>query len=187
MAKELAIAFLTLFIGAHLVDPLGDAFDRPLSLFRDVDPAWIGYAMFALLVALSAELARTAWRTGNRNQAAVYLGGVGTLSLIALTPSFSTLHTLATLVTLLGMFANYAWLLDQYDLPYWLTAHLSIVLLLALANFLFPDGFWQKSLDLYLLAAALVHEQAMRKSLARPGPAPVDAPTTKSQPAATVS
>ena len=169
MAKGLAIAFLITLVGGHLADRQGDAFGRPLSLFRDVEPAWIGYVMFALLIAIAVEVSRTARRLGNRNQTAVYAFVTCSLTVTALTPSYAPLHLLGAELSLFVLFANYAWLLDQNDMPYWLTAHLSIVLFLVLADAIASTGLWKKVLDLYLMAAVMIHHHAMEKSLATEG------------------
>lgn len=163
MIQGLAIAFLVAFVGGHLADQQGDAFTRPLSCFRDVEPHWIGYAMFALLVAIALEMAHTARRTHRQRQSAVYLVAASLLTLTALTPSYAPIHIFAANASLLTLFANYAWLLDQRDSPYWLTAHLSIPLALVAADVISPSGSWEKALDLYFMVAVLIHHHAMTR------------------------
>ena len=165
MAKGLAIAFLIAFVGGHLADREGDAFDRPLSLFRDVEPAWIGYAMFVLLIALAAEMGRTAWRLRYRSQVAVYVFVACSLTVAALTPSFAPLHILSANVSILALFLNYACLLERNNQHLWLAVHLTIPLLLVLADLFGTTGMWEKGQDLYFVAAVVIHHHVMEKSL----------------------
>ncbi|MGD9632478.1 MAG: hypothetical protein AB7G28_18965 [Pirellulales bacterium] len=166
MLRGFVVVFVLLFLGAHLAGGQSGAFSRPLSCFRDVEPAWIGYAMFVVLVATACEMAHTARRVGDRNQFIVYSVVACSLALTAITPSGAGLHHLGVLVTLFTLFVNYAWQLDQRDMPYWLTLHLSIPLLLLTAIFLMlgPSGHWQKALDLYFMVAVVIHHQDMVQS-----------------------
>lgn len=185
MIRGLAIAFVVTFVGAHVSDQYGDALSRPLSCFRDVEPSWVGYTMFALLIAIATEMVRTAKRRGDRRQVLVYAVVVASLTIVALTPSNSALHSLAVFLTLVTLFGNYAWLLDQRDMPYCLTAHLSIPLALVAINFLVPSGGWEKALDLYFMAAVLIHHHAMtyERAMANPLSETVDiAHPAESQP-----
>src|SRR5690349_15617918 len=106
LAKGLIAAFLLAFVGGHLADQRGDAYARPMSLFRDVEPAWIGYVMFALLVALGVETARSAARL--RYWPQVIANGViaVALTVTALTPSFDSLHVLGANVAMVSLLAN---------------------------------------------------------------------------------
>jgi hypothetical protein len=180
MARAFAIAFLLLFVGAHVADRSGGAFYRPLSDFRYAEPAWVGYVLFALLIGIAATVGRTAWRIGNRNQFAVYVFVTLSLTVIAVTHSDTSLHHFAANLTILVLLANYAWLLDQSDKPYCLTAHLSIPLFLVLAMAVAVQaGFLLKLLDLYFMAAVMIHHHAMQTSLATTGnaqPRAVEAP-----------
>ena len=161
----LAIAFLIVFVAAHVVDGTGGAFDRPLSDFRYAEPAWVGYLMFVLMIAIAAEMSRIARRLRDRLQLAVYTTVTISLTVIALTPSNTPLHHLATDVTMLALTLNFAWLFDQRDMPYWLTASLSIPLLFAIAIAMYPSGSLQKLLDLYFMAAVMFHHHALARSL----------------------
>ena len=165
MAKGLGIAFLITLIGGHLADQEGDALERPLSLFRDVEPVWIGYAMFALLVALAAEMTRTAWRLSYRSQFVVYLFMTFTLTVTALTPSFVPLHTLSANVSMLTLFLNYAWLLYQNHKLFWLMVHVLIPTFLLRQDLIDTSGMWEKGMDLYLVAAVVVHHHFLEQGL----------------------
>jgi hypothetical protein len=163
MIHGLAIAFLVTFVAAHVFDPHGDAISRPLSAFRDIPAAWVGYTMFVLLIAIAALVTRVARRSGDRRQFHVYLVVTIALTIVAVTPSVSSLHDLAVVVTLATLLGNFAWLLDQADKPNLLTAHLAIPLALVALNFISPSGTWQKALDLYFMAAVMIHTHTMQQ------------------------
>ena len=169
MAKGLGIAFLITLIGGHLADQEGDAFERPLSLFRDVEPVWIGYALFALLVALAAEMTRTAWRLRYRSQFVVYLFMTVTLTVTALTPSFVPLHILSANIAMLTLFLNYAWLLYQNHKLFWLVVHVLLPTILLREDLIDTNGMWEKGMDLYLVAAVVVHHHFLEQGLPVPG------------------
>ena len=93
MVKTLGLAFALLLAYTHMANVQGDAYHRPLSLFRDYSPAWIGYALFVVLLAIGLEIARTAYRVGAKFRAVVYLVATGLLGVVAATPSQGDLHT----------------------------------------------------------------------------------------------
>ena len=165
MVKGLAIAFLITLIGGHLADQQGDAFDRPLSLFRDVEPVWIGYAMFALLIALAAETGRTAWRLRYVSQFAVYLCVTFVLTVTALTPSFDLLHILCANVLMLSLFLNFAWLLYHNDKLFCLVVHVLISSFLLSGDLRDSNGMWEKAMDVYLVTAVVAHHHILAKCL----------------------
>lgn len=180
MIRGLAIAFLITFVAAHVFDPHGDAITRPLSAFRDIPAAWIGYTMFALLIAIAVAVTRVARRHRDRTQFHVYLVATIALVMIALTPSATGLHNLAVYVALMALYWNYAWLLDQVDAPYWLTAHLSIPLAFVALDILSWGCFWQKALDLYFFTAVLIHTHTMQHPAANRVAAPAPTETNES-------
>lgn len=175
MIHGLAIAFLVAFIAAHVFDAHGDALTRPLSAFRDIPAAWVGYGLFTLLIAIAILVTRVARQTGDRRQYIVYLVVTIALAAIAVTPSASALHDIAVFVTLVTLLGNYAWLLDQADKPYLLTAHLSIPLALIALDAFSCGCVWQKALDLYFMAAVLLHTHTMQQ--------PATIPNAASEPA----
>lgn len=165
MVKGLAIAFLITLIGGHLADQQGDAFVRPLSLFRDVEPMWIGYALFTLLIALAAEMGRTAWRLHSVSQFAVYLCVTLVLTVTALTPSFDPLHILSANVVMLSLFLNFVWLLYHYDKLFFLVIHVLISSCLLSGDLRDSNGMWEKAMDLYLVAAVVAQHHILAKRL----------------------
>jgi hypothetical protein len=174
MIHGLAIAFLVAFVAAHVFDPHGDAITRPLSAFRDIPAAWVGYGLFALLIAIAVLVTRIARQTGDRRQFLVYFVVTIALTTIAVTPSASALHDLAVFVALVTLLGNYAWLLDQADKPYLLTAHLSIPLAFIALDAFSNGCVWQKALDLYFMTAVLIHTHTMQH--------PATIPTATPQP-----
>ena len=115
MVKLLGIVFGVLLACAHAADLQGDAYHRPLSMFRDYEPAWIGYALFGVLLAMGLETARTALRVQAELHAAVYLTATGLLAVVAATPSPDELHLQCALAAMAMMFVYYAALLYRGD------------------------------------------------------------------------
>lgn len=156
LAHGLVIAFLIAFVGAHLADQRGDAYVRPLSLFRDVEPAWIGFVMFGLLVALGVETARSAARLRYWGQVAANLFIAAALALTALTPSYDEFHTLGANVAMVALVANIGVLLFLHDQWFWLAIHLVTPATLAFGALASGYGVWQKGMILYFLAATAI-------------------------------
>lgn len=165
MVKLFALTFAALLICAHLADLQGDAYDRPLSMFRDYEPAWIGYAMFGLLLAIGLETARTALRVRAEWHAAVYAVAISLLAAIAATPSNDATHLECAAVAMAMMFVYYAVLLYRSDQMFWLIMHLLMPSVLMMAARYESYGVWQKSLILYYLAAAVIHQHFLAQWL----------------------
>ena len=152
-AQGLVIAFLIAFIGGHLVDQEGNAYARPMSLFRDVEPTWIGYVMFGLLIALGMETARSAARLQYWSQIIANGFIASALAVTALTPSFDSLHVMGANVAMIALLANITWLLFQHEQWFWMAIHLITPASLAMGALTNGYGVWQKGMILYLLAA----------------------------------
>jgi hypothetical protein len=167
MVKLFGLVFAALLVCAHFADVQGDAYQRPLSMFRDYEPAWIGYALFGMLVAIGLETVRTAIRVQAELHAAVYLLATGLLAVVAATPSYDALHTTCALVALFMMYVYYAVLLYRGDSMFWLVLHLLTPSLLMMASRLESYGVWQKGMILYFLAAAVVHQGWLAQWLPR--------------------
>lgn len=165
MVKLLGIMFFVLLVGAHLADLQGNALDRPLSMFRDCQPQWIGYALFAVLIGIGAETTRTAWRLNCQVATLLYACFTGLLMLIAGTPSNDSIHLFGTGVVLLAMFVYFASLLYQCDSFFCLMIHLlmpSVMLMAARAG---SGGIWEKSMIIYFMVATLVHQHVLARWL----------------------
>lgn len=126
-----AIALLSTFVAGRLADQRGDAYARPMSLFRDVEPAWIGYVMFALLIALGAETARSAARLRCWPQLVANVLIASALVLAALTPSYDAPHSVGANLAMIGLMANVAALLFIHDEWSWLGIHVVTPVILA--------------------------------------------------------
>lgn len=165
MVKLFGVVFAALLVCAHVADLQGDAYERPLSMFRDYDPAWLGYALFGVLVAVGLETARTAYRVQAEFHAAAYLVATALLAVVAATPSYDSLHTACALTAMGLMFVYYAVLLYRADSMFWLVLHLLTPSLLMMASRLESYGIWQKGMILYFLMATVVHHHYLSQWL----------------------
>ena len=165
MVKLFGLTFAVLLVCAHIADAQGDAYVRPLSMFRDYEPAWIGYAMFGLLVAIGLETIRTAWRAEAAHHVAAYLVATALVAVVAATPSFDEIHIMCSLVAMVLLFAYYAAVLYRNDCWFWLFMHLLTPSVLMLASRLESYGIWQKGMILHFLAAAVAHQNFLSQRL----------------------
>jgi hypothetical protein len=168
MVKILGATFAAMLVCAHFADVQGDAYHRPLSMFRDYEPAWIGYALFALLIAIGFETIRTACRLRADVHVVMYLVFTGLLIAVAATPSTDSLHTTCALVAMAIMFVYYAVLLYLADELFWLVMHLLMPSFLMMGSQLESYGIWQKGMILYFLIAVVVHQGALAQWLPKP-------------------
>lgn len=127
-----------------------------MSLFRDVEPAWIGCVMPALLIALGAETALYAARLHSWTQLVAKVLIASALALTALTPSYDDLRIIGANVAMIGLMANVAALLFIRDQWFWLGIHLVIPVTLAFGAFANGYGVWQKGMILYFLVTTAV-------------------------------
>jgi hypothetical protein len=165
--KLLAAAFVVLLVYAHLADLQGDAYNRPLSMFRDYSPAWVGYAMFAILVAIGSITAVTAFRAQAYLQCGVYVFGTVLLTIVAATPSNSFNHLQISLLLMAIIFANFAarlWMNDEY---FWFAIHAFAPTILALLTKLESFGIWQKALVVYFVLVVVIDQTMYSQWLAR--------------------
>ncbi len=165
MVKTLGAGFSVLLVYAHLADVQGDAYLRPLSMFRDYDPAWIGYTLFAVLVAIGLAAARTAYRVEAELPMAAYLLFTALLTVIAATPSVDALHTTCSLFVMVGMFFYYLGVFYRNDSFFLLFMHLIAPSILMLASRLESYGVWQKGMILYFLLVVIIHEDSLASTL----------------------
>lgn len=170
MVKVLALAFTVMLVCAHLADAQGDAYHRPLSMFRDYQPAWIGYALFGLMLAIGVEIIRTACRLRAEGHVVVYLVLTGMLALVAATPSTDSVHTTFAVTAMAMMFIYYAVLLYRSDCLFWLVMHLLTPSILMLASRLESYGIWQKAMIVYFLAATVIHQHLLAQWLPKRRP-----------------
>jgi hypothetical protein len=169
MVKLFALTFAALLVCAHLADIHGDAYHRPLSMFRDYEPAWIGYAMFGLLLAIGVETVRTAIRVQAIGHAVIYAISIALLAAVAATPSNNHTHSECAAVVMAMMFVYYAVVLYRADQLFWLTLHLLMPSILMMAARYESYGIWQKGLILYYLCAGAIHHHCLAQWLPKFG------------------
>lgn len=165
MVKILATAFVALLVYAHAVDPLGEAYFRPLSTFRDFDPAWVGYALFGTLLGVGLGTARTAFRVQNEVQMAMSLLFTVLLAVVAATPSNDFYHLYCALILMASVTINLGVVLWSSDSIFWFVMHLLAPSILMWATRIESYGVWQKGLILYFLAATVAHESILAAGL----------------------
>ena len=161
MVKLFGVTFAALLVCAHLADLQGDAYARPLSMFRDYDPAWIGYALFGLLIAIGLETARTAYRVRSELHTFMYVLMTALLAFVAATPSNGDWHLMCALAAMAIMFVYYACLLYNSDSLFWLVMHLLWPSFMLMARHFEGYGVWQKGMILYFLIATIVHQSVL--------------------------
>ena len=153
--KPVAAAFLLLLAYAHTRDDWNAAVARPMSMFRDGGDAWIGDALFGLLLAagvlLLVQLVRLRWIL----DAAAVLGIAVMLAVVAATPSADTLHNFLAFLLLFLLYVYFATVFYRLE-SRWLYAHLTVPAVLVFVTRLHSYGLWQKSLILYYLFAVVL-------------------------------
>lgn len=168
MTKVFALSFVALLAWAHWSDLQGDAWSRPLSMFRDCEPAWTGAALFGLLLAVGLTAARTAWRASSPGEALVYLLATTLLAIVAATPSFDADHTCCAFLAMAMMFLFFALRLYAGDAFLGMLMHLLVPTGLMFALGSGGYGAWQKGMILYLVSAVVLHEEILAAGLRRP-------------------
>jgi hypothetical protein len=153
MVKSASAAFVLLLLGAHGMGDLSARLAEPLSVFRDGEEPWLGYALFAALLLVSLVYMWDVIRAGEEEEAII--AGLATLllSIVALTPSFQSFHVLSSVLLLLLLFGHYWRLLRDSGSP-WLIFHVLAPFALVLLSGCHSYGLWQKCLILYLVALA---------------------------------
>jgi hypothetical protein len=164
--KLLSLIFVGLLSWAQVVGG-AELADKPLSMFRDGDCGAVGYALFALLLAIGALMAAALNRVGRRGEAGVFVLAVVLLFVVLATPSLdSALHETGAAALLCLLFGYYAiqLVLAQSN---WLYFHLCLPI--ALAPLLgLGYGPWQKGLIVYLVLVINIHWQLLPAIHSRP-------------------
>jgi hypothetical protein len=157
--------FLALLAAAHVGDP--DAVDRPLSLYREERPV-VGYSLFGLLALVGGLHIRTYYRLGLGRELFAPAVSVVLLTVVALTPSPDTGHTLAAFVLLGLVFGWYALRLYRVASP-WLVVHLAVppLMFVYLGS---SYGVWQKLVIVYFLVTVNLDCLLAAGRLRLPGP-----------------
>jgi hypothetical protein len=169
--KLASFAFFLLLTYAHQAGDFDRTLAQPLSLFRDGGQAWVGYALFAVLLVIGWLYATALARSHREAEAAVAGLTVLLLVAVAVTPSWSSFHLFCSLLLLLLLFGYYARLLSRAARPL-LFAHLAVPTALALATGFHSYGLWQKSLIAYFVAVAVTHHHLVGRLPRQGGPWP---------------
>jgi hypothetical protein len=154
--KLAAIAFFLLLVTAHCGGDLEEQLAQPLSLFRDGEKIWLGYALFSLLLMVGVLYTVMLARRQMEPEAIVSGFAVLLLLIVAATPSYSAFHLLTSLVLLTVLFGYYGLLLRRAN-SLWFLPHLMIPVILVLATRFHSYGLWQKSFISYIVLAAVIH------------------------------
>jgi hypothetical protein len=164
--KLASLAFFLLLVYAHADGESERLVGRPLSMFRDQEQAWMGYALFALLMLASSVYAAALARYRKWGEVAV--AGLTVLLLLALaaTPSTGELHLVCALALLALLFGYYAVLLYRAE-TFWLLAHLAVPVALALATRFHSYGIWQKGFIVYFVLAAVIRHHLLMRQISR--------------------
>jgi len=160
--KTLTLLFLLLLVVAHKLGNPDRLLDQPLSLFRDGDLAALGYALFALLVAMGALATTTAARASHWGEMVLFCVITFLLVVIALTPSYDSLHNLCVALAILLAFLYFAAFLAE---GLWLAVHCSFPIVLATITAFHSYGLWQKSLIIYLVMLLNVYYHLRRREI----------------------
>ena len=151
--KPLSIAFLGLLFWSQGL--AGELADKPLSMFRDGEFQIVGYALFALLLAIGALMAATLQRRGHSGEAAVFASALALLLIVVATPSLNAAHETAAALLLLTLFIYYAGQLASVRSGLVFIHLLMPVALVPLLGIGY--GPWQKGLIVYLLVVINIH------------------------------
>ena len=152
--KLLSLVFLTLLAWSQMV--VGDHLtDMPLSMFRDGEFRIVGYALFALLLAIGAIMVAALRRANRAADAAVFAFVLALLMVVVATPSLNAWHEAGAALLLLTLFGYYAGrlVLARSSLLYFhLVMPLALTPLVGLGY-----GPWQKGIIVYLLLLINIH------------------------------
>jgi hypothetical protein len=160
--KLASLSFFAALAYIHRLDDLQTALAKPLSVFRDGPEAPLGYALIGVLVLIAVlYVGELAW-AGLAGEAAVATFAVVLLLAVAATPSWGLLHSVCAVALLGLLFAYAALVFCQLARPAMLV-HLAVPVLLLAATRFHSYGFWQKSLIVYFVVVAVVHQHLIRR------------------------
>src|SRR5262245_47486365 len=104
--KPLTITFVGLLVWSQ--SAAGEQLtSRPLSMFRDGEYSAVGYALFALLLAMGSLMMQRLQRLGRHGEAYVFAAATALLAVVATTPSFNAWHECSAILLMLTLFAYY--------------------------------------------------------------------------------
>ncbi len=158
--------FLILLATAHIGNT--HAVDLPLSFFREQHP-FVGYTLFFLLALINCLHLWTYCRLRLGRELFIPAASLVLLSVITLTPSPDTGHSVAAFILLGLVFGWYSVRLYWVTSP-WLLVHVIVPPLLLLATGAASYGVWQKPIIIYFVLAANIDCLLVTGRLALPGP-----------------
>jgi hypothetical protein len=161
MVKSASAAFVLLLVGAHGLGQFNRRLAEPLSMFRDGEQPWLGYALFATLLLVSTWYTHDVFRAGEEEEAAI--AGLATLLLfiVAVTPSLGGFHVLGSFLLMLLLFGHY-WRLLRDSGSSLIILHVLVPFALVLPG-CHSYGLWQKCLIVYLVAFANLRHHELRR------------------------
>jgi hypothetical protein len=165
--RLLSVIFLILLLKAHTVGEFEIRLWLPLSLMRDGPTGWLGYAMFAFLVGISALQCIALTRAKREWDAGICWIGTVLLVFVALTPSVDFWHLFASVILLSLLYSYYAFSLRNAG-SIWLIPHLVSPIILVLLTKYHSYGLWQKSLIVYLVLIANIHHWLLGRGYIKP-------------------
>ncbi len=161
--KLAAGTFLVVLVAAHLAGDPDQLLGMPLSMFRDTDPMWPGYLLFALLLLVGALYVRRLWRCGREPES--FIAGLAglLLLLVAATPSLDGGHLFCSALLFLLLYLYYGILLYRSRFV-GLLLHLPAPIALAWVTGFHSYGLWQKTFIVYFVLAAAIHDHLLRNA-----------------------
>jgi hypothetical protein len=163
--KLASAGFLGLLVYAHAVGGYQRVLGRPLSVFRDDERAWLGYALFAMLLALGLSYCWALVRCRRRIELAVAALALVLLSIVVATPSLAEWHMVCSILLLILLYVYFAVLLYLAE-TFWMLGHLAVPVVLAAAAHYRSYGVWQKGFVIYFIFAAVVRHHWLMKQFA---------------------
>ena len=162
--KLASAAFVLLLLAAHGAGDLDERLGEPLSMFRDGEQSWLGYLLFASLLAIGWLYTAALIRAGEEDEAVSGVLAGLLLLVVAVTPSFEGFHLLCSGVLLLLLFLHYWRLLRESESP-WLVLHVLAPFALVLVSGCHSYGLWQKSMILYFVVLATIRHHLLGRGV----------------------
>jgi hypothetical protein len=160
--KIASLMFALLLLAAHTEGDVAARLDQPLSVFRDREQGWLGYALFAALTTVGVLYTGALAQSRRAGETAISSLAVLLLFVVATTPSRDAIHLSCSLLLFLLLFSYFAWLLLR-AVSIWLPFHLAVPGALAAATHFQSYGIWQKSFILYFVVAVVLHHHLLER------------------------
>ena len=129
-------------------------------MFRDGEQGWLGYLLFAALLAIGVLYTAALIRAGKEEEAVSAGLAALLLFLVTVKPSSQKFHLLCSLFLLLLLFGHYWCLLRESGSP-WLIFHAMAPFALVIVSGCHSYGAWQKTLILYFVVLANIRHHLL--------------------------